>query len=687
MAFNPELGSTSPAVLLDNAERLDKLVNGPELTEPDRAGVELDTWRGMMAKNDEIRQNLIPLSKQYATLAAAQADIVNIPEGSTTYYRSPDDSALAVEVINNAGTLQPTGRKMPSQQAVDDIEEQTQQATDWLQRIYLGQQIQAETQSQITKDNENAITALQHISLSLQVISEIIFSQENILNESQNNISHINTAIQVLSETLFSLGVSDSQTRNTIQSLSTSLQIVIDAINLAPSARDLDGARLQSLLNLSLLASELYKLDGLDTNATGGGGSAGATEVTDGIYAFPSPARIVRIDITSPQGVPASKADGTYQGRCKIDIDGVSLTAFSTIAVQGSSSAGYPKKNLTIAFYSDEAYSTDLKLKIGDGLAFSEWVYKANYIDSTHSRNLIGYTLWTQMQNTRDTWPRREVDHYYVGKTGLAAVDTGATGIPKGYPCIVYINSEFYGVGDIMIGKKRANYNIAKNIPEQIYLEFQNCDIRTLDISNPDICEVTAPSNVTATVNGYLDVWRTFAQLPQSDFSAALPEHMDKMNTSDYYILMMFLCAVDCFNKNMLFMTWDAQKWFCMPYDLDTTFGLNASGRAIAYGPTLNPITQGFALPGNREFWGKVYTAIGSDINARYAQLRNSGVLSVGNVSRIMTALQSKYTIDMFERELIKWTGLPSKDITSNDQLLSWLTQRMVWLDQYFSYE
>ncbi|HIE8535750.1 TPA: GDSL-type esterase/lipase family protein, partial [Klebsiella variicola subsp. variicola] len=102
----------------DNAERLDKLVNGSALTEPDRAGDDLDTWRGMMAKNEalteETRQNLIPLSRQYATLAAAQADIANIPVGSTTYYRSPDDSALAVEVINNAGTLQPTGRKMPS---------------------------------------------------------------------------------------------------------------------------------------------------------------------------------------------------------------------------------------------------------------------------------------------------------------------------------------------------------------------------------------------------------------------------------------------------------------------------------------------------------------------------------------------------------------------------------------------
>ncbi|VGF58264.1 flagellar biosynthesis, cell-distal portion of basal-body rod [Klebsiella pneumoniae] len=120
MAFNPELGSTSPAVLLDNAERLDKLVNGPELTEPDRAGVELDTWRGMMAKNDEIRQNLIPLSKQYATLAAAQTDIVNIPVNSTTYVRSPDGSALADEYMNVAGTLTATGRRMPSQQSVDE---------------------------------------------------------------------------------------------------------------------------------------------------------------------------------------------------------------------------------------------------------------------------------------------------------------------------------------------------------------------------------------------------------------------------------------------------------------------------------------------------------------------------------------------------------------------------------------
>ncbi len=106
---------------------LDKVVTSTELTYTDRLGGEHYTVDGIKAEGDKVveetRQNLIPLSRQYMTLEAAQADIANIPMGSTTYYRSPDDSALAVEVINNAGTLEPTGRKMPSQASVDSASE------------------------------------------------------------------------------------------------------------------------------------------------------------------------------------------------------------------------------------------------------------------------------------------------------------------------------------------------------------------------------------------------------------------------------------------------------------------------------------------------------------------------------------------------------------------------------------
>lgn len=104
---------------------LDKVVTSTELTYTARDGSVHVTVDGMKAAGDavveETRQNLVPLSKQYMTIADAQADIANIPAGSTTYYRSPDDSALAIEVMNVGGTLQPTGRKMPSQQYIDAL--------------------------------------------------------------------------------------------------------------------------------------------------------------------------------------------------------------------------------------------------------------------------------------------------------------------------------------------------------------------------------------------------------------------------------------------------------------------------------------------------------------------------------------------------------------------------------------
>lgn len=104
---------------------LDKVVTSTELTYTDRLGGEHYTVDGIKAEGDKVveetRQNLIPLSRQYMTLAAAQADIANIPEGSTTYYRSPDDSALAIEVMNVGGTLQPTGRRMISAGYVDAL--------------------------------------------------------------------------------------------------------------------------------------------------------------------------------------------------------------------------------------------------------------------------------------------------------------------------------------------------------------------------------------------------------------------------------------------------------------------------------------------------------------------------------------------------------------------------------------
>ena len=57
----------------------------------------------------------------YSTLEEAQEDIANTHEGGVTYYRSPDNSEIAIEVMNVGGVLQPTGRKMPSQAGVESL--------------------------------------------------------------------------------------------------------------------------------------------------------------------------------------------------------------------------------------------------------------------------------------------------------------------------------------------------------------------------------------------------------------------------------------------------------------------------------------------------------------------------------------------------------------------------------------
>lgn len=121
--------SNSMKDLNDNALAYDDFLNSEADTFVDRMGNAQDSLRGEKKKMaaagaaviEETRQNLIPLSRQYMTLAAAQADIANIPVNSTTYVRSQDGSALADEYINNGGTLEATGRKMPSYELIEPL--------------------------------------------------------------------------------------------------------------------------------------------------------------------------------------------------------------------------------------------------------------------------------------------------------------------------------------------------------------------------------------------------------------------------------------------------------------------------------------------------------------------------------------------------------------------------------------
>ncbi|HGS7444916.1 TPA: CotH kinase family protein [Klebsiella pneumoniae] len=648
---------------------LDKVVTSTELTYTDRLGGEHYTVDGIKAEGDKVveetRQNLIPLSRQYMTLEAAQADIANIPEGSTTYYRSPDDSALAIEVMNVGGTLQPTGRKMPSQKAVDDIAEQTQQATDWLQRIYLGQQSQTTAISD-TADKSNANEAmLQRIYLAQQLLSCAV-----------NEVSGLPDTVPVM----------QLDALMTISTLGGALA-ALDGFD--PGEGDGAGDQqrlLNNLYSLSMLGGALVPLDGFDPDAI----SVEARETYSEQYTFPKPGNIIKLFVTSPSGIPASKGEGEYYTTATIDIDGEILNIpYSSISVQGDSSAAYAKKNLNIGLYIDDKYDDLFTLKIGDCLPHDEWVFKANWIDHTNLRNLMSYHLWERMMASRDGWPKRDIDNYYVGKTGLDEMDTRATGYPVGYPCVMYINGDFYGTGALAIGKKKENYNISKNKAEQIMIVMGGWKpITTMydnaHVTDSDTIEIKAPKTVSEETLGYLQTWDTFANLAQADFTQQAPEHLDTRNVVDFYLLLAVVGATDLFAgdkaKNAIFYTWDGTKWYFGPYDLDTTYGLHFNGTQISYAADSAPKTDSGA------FWKKILVTYADELAARYAELRDKDIFSVNCLYDIAAGLSAKYTHELDKAEINKWPTKPSLTVTSRDQIFGWFNDRLAYLDNKFNY-
>nr|WP_259345231.1 CotH kinase family protein [Klebsiella pneumoniae] len=666
----------------DNNESIDSFVNSSELTVTTRTGIEYDTMAGMQKKADDqreqiatdssavveqTRQNLIPLSRQYMTLDAAQADIANIPEGSTTYYRSPDDSSLAIEVINNAGTLEPTGRKMPSQQAVDDIAEQTKQTSDGLQHIYLAQQLLSCVMNDLNNDLN---TSDQRIS---ETVQRLVVSQQ-VMAEGVNELSTLpDTLEDAQLHALYAISVLGSQL------------MPLDGIDLAKGDQGGQSGQLATLMAFSELVKALTPLDGFNPENTGGSGDAGTPLKYPGVYAYGTPRGLIRMDLSTYNGLPSRKEDDPRKGQLKIDIDGEVMNCYVMISVQGATSAAYPKKNLSLEFYPDNTFDKTVSLKIGDMLPHDELVFKANWIDSTHVRNAMSYNLWDKVEETRKGWPKRDIDNTYVGTLGAAAVDDGATGHPTGYACILYVDGDFYGIGDFMCGKKRSNYRIAKNSPKQILLGFDGA-VNIPALPADGTYEMKAPSKPNADTEEALNLWRSFAQSPQADFTANRDIHLDKNNIVDFYVFLCFVCAPDCVQKNTQFLTWDGVKWYFMPYDLDTVFGLRWDGKEISYAPTLNLFDNSLVMGVNRTFWNKVLNAYRTEINARYKELRDLGVFSVDMVYSLARDLQSRYTAEMFLAEYAKWPNVPSLQITSLDQILNWTKDRIDYLDGFFSY-
>ncbi|MCK0915092.1 CotH kinase family protein [Acinetobacter pittii] len=503
----------------------------------------------------------------------------------------------------------------------------------------------AVAQSDVEKDTHQQ--ELAKLYLSLQTLTTALCQLDlNRLND-QESFSKFHLSLKTLNVAINQIDIDKNHSKESFAKLYLAFQKVVESI---------------AQIKTSIAASVKTALLG-----------------TDHVYTFPAPKAIAVIDIvTSKNPLPNNKEEGKFTGQVTFTIDGESVELFAQIEVQGQSSAGFPKKNWSLDLYADQGLTTSAYLKIGKIRAHDSVNFKSNFIDHLHVRQIFNLQLWQEIQNSRKGYPKQDIDNYYIGKAGKDAVPTGALAAPYMYPAVCNINGEFYGVGCIHYAKKRGNYNIAKNKPKEILIDFGG--ITAIDAMHPDIIEIKAPSAPTAVTLAAIERWRGFAQSSAEDMQANYASYADKQNLIDYYCFVDFICGADIVFKNLQLYTWDGKIWRIGVYDVDMTYGLDFDGKIWRFFPDYD------AFQGDG-FWSRIRTAFKQDIESRYAELRRSGLFSVDHVYLQMSHLLSFYPIELLNAEYSKWNP-PSLSETNTTfaALLEWVKQRLVFLDAKHNY-
>ena len=138
----------------------------------------------------------------------------------------------------------------------------------------------------------------------------------------------------------------------------------------------------------------------------------------------------------------------------------------------------------------------------------------------------------------------------------------------------------------------------------------------------------------------------------------------------------------DLQGNNWLLTTWNnGSKWYFMPYDLDTVFGLTWNGLALISANT-DVLTILAELPNNtRNFWRKVGVAKQLQIKERYSFLKSKGIFSSDNVYYLCKEIEKTFKQKYYKDEQDKWLNIPSKTFTSVEQIISFVNQRLIYLD------
>ena len=333
------------------------------------------------------------------------------------------------------------------------------------------------------------------------------------------------------------------------------------------------------------------------------------------------------------------------------------------IDVQGTSSAGYERKNYIIDFKNGFIIdgTTVATYVLGENnLPASIYTFKADVASSEGANNVELVKLYNDV-SPRRTPPQQENS---LVRQGI-----------DGYPCVIFHDA---GDGAVFIGKYNFNHDKKSDVfgfaPGSESWETKNNTSNRALWKDPDFSgtdwqndfEARYPKdNTDITRLSALAAWIAStdrdAVTSEADKAARLQKFKDEIEdwfdldgTLFYYLFTELFLLADSRTKNSFPTKYDDNPWDWLPYDMDTALGINNEGK-LAFGYELEDtdlVNGAQVYTGQKSvMWNNVRDAFPEKLMEMYQKLRSDNLLSYDIVNTRFENHQSKWPEAIFNED------------------------------------
>lgn len=488
-------------------------------------------------------------------------------------------------------------------------------------------------------------------------------------------------------------------------------EITTDAEDKVMSYRDSEGKKHEHDMEVTNLDVSNLNLQGNSVNNIQDALEANGFEVKSKM----DWSDLAEIHIPEPQcafvnltgELPTSKGHVTNGVIDFYDMQGNYFKKYVEIDIHGRTSALFKKKNYTLDFFNDKEHSESFSIKFGDWVAMDSYYFQGWYSDAFRGIDIIAYKLYQQIVESRGYLKDKPYKYHIFKDIEEAGNDThtdvdenlgkNALCTPMGFPVVLYLNGNFFGIYTVMLKKNRVNFLMNKKDYNAIMLDLDNGNIvngikdwSSFEIRNPKtlICmdgtkydgdnpkelidmtsEIYDASNkdmknsaktkdsISGLADAYNNVKEAVSTQKNSDeIKQLIEEHYNVDYVIDYIIFSNIIQNIDGWSGNWQWTTWDGIKWNPNPYDLNATFGLDP------YGIIANPASRDIM---KTSITNIVYDYYLDDIKKRYAQLRHDGIISLANIVGLFNSWCKRIGAENFNKEFEKWNTSPSQRSTN----------------------